>query len=84
LILQALHIDGENDMALNTAREVQVNATFYDTIGNVVGSTRAFTDPEDLPSGENATFNVLLTSASIPIADIEHYDLVVELEVERN
>lgn len=76
----SLHIDGEvyNDMALNTAREVQVNATFYDTIGNVVGSTRAFTDPEDLPSGENATFNVLLTSASIPIADIEHYDLVVE------
>jgi hypothetical protein len=65
-------------MALNTAREVQVNATFYDTIGNVVGSIRAFTDPEDLPSGENATFNVLLTSASIPIADIEHYDLVVE------
>ena len=38
----SLHIDGENDMALNTAREVQVNATFYDTIGNVVGSTRAF------------------------------------------
>ena len=76
----SLHIDGEvyNDMALNTARDVQVNATFYDTIGNVVGSTRAFTDPEDLPSGENATFNVLLTSASIPIADIEHYGLVVE------
>jgi hypothetical protein len=76
----ALHIDGEvyNDMALNTAKEVQVIATFYDTNGKVVGSARALTDPEDLPSGENATFNILLTSASIPIADIDHYDLVVD------
>jgi hypothetical protein len=76
----ALHIDGEvyNDIALKTAKEVQVIATFYDTNGKVVGSTRALTSPEDLPSGENATFNILLTSASIPIADIEHYDLVVD------
>jgi hypothetical protein len=76
----ALHIDGEvyNDMALITAKEVQVIATFYDTNGKVVGSARALTDPEDLPSGENATFNILLTSASIPIADIDHYDLVVD------
>jgi hypothetical protein len=76
----ALHIDGEvyNEMALNTAKEVQIIATFHDTNGKVVGSARAFTDPEDLPSGENATFNILLTSASIPIPDIEHYDLVVD------
>jgi hypothetical protein len=42
----SLHIDGEvyNDMALNTAKEVQVNAIFYDSKGKVVGSTRAFTD----------------------------------------
>lgn len=76
----ALHIDGEvyNDMALITAKEVQVIATFYDTNGKVVGSARSLTDPEDLPSGENATFNILLTSASIPMADIDHYDLVVD------
>jgi hypothetical protein len=76
----ALHIDGEvyNDVALITAKEVQVIATFYDTNGKAVGTARALTDPEDLPSGENATFNILLTSASIPIADIDHYDLVVD------
>lgn len=76
----ALHIDGEvyNDVALITAKEVQVIATFYDTNGKVVGSARALTDPEDLPSGENATFNILLTTASIPIADIDHYSLVVD------
>jgi hypothetical protein len=76
----ALHIDGEvyNDVALITAKEVQVIGTFYDTNGKVVGSARALTDPEDLPSGENATFNILLTTASIPIADIDHYSLVVD------
>ena len=76
----ALHIDGEvyNDMALITAKEVQVIGTFYDTNGKVVGSARALTDPEDLPSGENATFNILLTTASIPIADIDHYSIVVD------
>lgn len=65
-------------MALITAKEVQVIGTFYDTNGKVVGSARALTDPEDLPSGENATFNILLTTASIPIADIDHYSLVVD------
>lgn len=76
----ALHIDGEvyNDVALITAKEVQVIGTFYDTNGKVVGSARALTDPEYLPSGENATFNILLTTASIPIADIDHYSLVVD------
>ena len=45
------HIDGEvyNSMALNTTKEVQVNATFYDTNGKVVGSIGAATNPEDLP-----------------------------------
>ena len=65
-------------MAQNTAKEVQVNATFYDTNGKVVGSIGAFTNPEDLPPEENATFNILLKSASIPITDIDHYDLVVD------
>jgi hypothetical protein len=75
-----LHIDGEvyNEMTLKTAMDVQVNATFYDTNGKVVGSTGALTNPEDLPSEENATFNILLTSASIPITDIDHYSLVVD------
>jgi hypothetical protein len=76
----SLHIDGEvyNDIALKTAKEVQVIATFYDTNGKVVGSIGAATNPEDLPPEENATFNILLTSASIPITDIDHYDLVVD------
>jgi hypothetical protein len=65
-------------MALNTAKEVQVNATFYDTNGKAVGSIGAFTNPEGLPPEENATFNILLKAASIPITDIDHYDLVVD------
>jgi hypothetical protein len=59
-----------NDIALNTTKEVQVNATFYDTNGKVVGSTRAFTDPEDLPFGENATCSILLNAILTRLKDI--------------
>lgn len=57
-------------MALNTAKEVQVNATFYDTNGKVVGSTRAFTEPEDLPFGENAACSILLNAILTRLKDI--------------
>jgi hypothetical protein len=72
-----LHIDGEvyNEMALKTAMDVQVIATFYDTNGKVVRTTRAFTEPKDLPSGENATFDVLLYPANTPQAN--RYELAV-------
>jgi hypothetical protein len=72
-----LHIDGEvyNEMALKTAMDVQVIATFYDTNGKVVRIARAYTDPKDLPSGENATFDVPLYSANIPQAN--RYGLAV-------
>ena len=72
-----LHIDGEvyNEMPLKTAMDVQVIATYYDTNCKVVRTTRAFTDPNDLPSGENATFDVPLNSANIPQAN--RYELAV-------
>ena len=72
-----LHIDGEvyNEMPLKTAMDVQVIATFYDTNGKVVRTTRAFTEPKELPSGENATFDVPLYSANIPQAN--RYELAV-------
>ena len=72
-----LRIDGEvyNEMPLKTAMDVQVIATFYDTNGKVVRTTRAFTEPKDLPSGENATFDVPLYSANIPQAN--SYELAV-------
>lgn len=57
-------------MALNIAKEAQINATFYDTNGKVVGSTRAFTDPEDLPFGENATCSILLNAILTRLKDI--------------
>jgi hypothetical protein len=57
-------------MALNTAKDVQVNATFYDTNGKVVGSTRAFTEPEDLRFGENATCSILLNAILNSLKDI--------------
>jgi len=62
-------------MAIKTAMDVQVIATFYDTNGKVVRIARAFTDPIDLPSGENAMFDVPLYTANVSQANC--YELAV-------
>ncbi|HKG87962.1 MAG TPA: FxLYD domain-containing protein [Nitrososphaeraceae archaeon] len=75
-----LHIVGEvyNDMAPNTAKNVQVIATFYDSSGKVVGTNSSFTNPKDIASGEKAPFDLSLASVSIPLDEIDHYNLQVD------
>jgi hypothetical protein len=75
-----LHVVGEvyNDMAPNTANDVEVIATFYDSSDNVVGANSTFTKPISIASGEKAPFDLRLSSASIPVLKIDHYDLKVD------
>jgi hypothetical protein len=75
-----LHVVGEvyNDMAPNTAKNVQVIATFYDSSGKVVGTNSSFTNPKDIASGEKAPFDLSLASASIPLEEIDHYNPQVD------
>lgn len=75
-----LHVVGEvyNDMAPNTAKDVQVIATFYDLNNKVVGTSSEFITPRDLASGEKAPFDIKLTSASIPVDEIDHNSLKID------
>ena len=75
-----LHVVGEvyNDMAPNTANDVEVIATFYDSSDKVVGANSTFTKPISIASGEKAPFDLRLSSASIPLEKIDHYDLRVD------
>jgi hypothetical protein len=75
-----LHVVREvyNDMAPNTANDVEVIATFYDSSDKVVGANSTFTKPISIASGEKAPFDLRLTSASIPVLNIDHYDLTVD------
>lgn len=60
-----------NDKAPYTARDVHVIATFYDSADKVVMTNSTFTNPRNIPSGEKEP------SASIPLEQIDHYDLKV-------
>ncbi len=71
------HVVGEvENNTPRTAEFVQVTGTFYDTKNDVVGTQFTYTSPSDIPSGEKAPFEIILTSASVPVSEIDHYRLV--------
>jgi len=71
-----LHVVGEvqNNTPTN-AQFVKVTGTFYDSSDNVVATDFTYTNPSDIGSGQKAPFQLTLTSASIPISQIDHYNL---------
>lgn len=73
-----LHIVGEiQNNALQIATSVKVVGTLYDNSNDVVGTTFTHTNPPDINPGDKAPFEILVTSASIPLAEIDHHRLVV-------
>ena len=52
---------------------VQATATFYDKNNNVVATDFTYTSPSVLSPGDKAPFDIILTSASIPVKQIEHH-----------
>jgi hypothetical protein len=56
---------------------VQITGTFYDRNNEVVATDFTFTNPSDIGSGQKAPFEIILTSASIPISQIDQYNLIV-------
>jgi hypothetical protein len=72
-----LHVVGEvqNNTPTN-AQFVQVTGTFYDNNNQVVGTQFTYTNPSDIGSGQKAPFDLTLLSASIPISQIDHYNLI--------
>ena len=72
-----LHVVGEvKNYSPTNAQFVQVIGTFYDNNDQVVGTQFTYTNPSDIPSGEKAPFDITLLSASIPVSQIDHYNLL--------
>ena len=71
-----MHIVGEikNDSP-NKFEFVKITATLYDSIGGVVGTDFAYSDPSTLASGVTAPFEIIVLSASIPVEQIKEYKL---------
>ena len=76
-----LHVVGEvlNNTPTN-AQFVKVTGTFYDTNNQVVATDFTYTNPSDIGSGQKAPFELTLTSASVPVSGIDHYNLIASYQ----
>ena len=73
-----LHVVGEIENGTpNSVSYVKAIATFYDKRNNVVATDFSYTNPTDLGPGDKAPFEIILTSASIPISQIDHQSIIV-------
>lgn len=72
-----LHLVGEiQNGTPDSVSYVKATATFYDRNNNVVATDFTFTSPSDLGPGDKAPFEIILTSASIPIRQIDHNSII--------
>jgi len=71
-----LHVVGEiKNNYPSTATFVTIVGTFYNINNQVVGTQFTYANPSDIGSGEKAPFELILSSASVPISLIDHYNL---------
>ena len=71
-----MHVVGEiKNNYPSTVTFVKIIGTFYDVNNIVVGTEFTYANPSDITSGQKAPFELLLTSASVPISQIDHYNL---------
>ena len=71
------HIVGEiEDNSPISIRSVKVIATLYDSSNAVVGTGNAYANPSEIGPKDKAPFEILVTSASIPTQQIDHYRIV--------
>ena len=71
-----LHVVGEvQNNNPTVAQYVEIIGTFYDSNNQVVATDFTYTNPTDIGSGQKAPFDLTLTSASIPVSQIDHYEL---------
>lgn len=72
-----LHIVGEvENNTPNLAKFVKVTGTFYNKGNEVVATDFTFTSPQDLAPGDKAPFEIILTSASIRLSEIDHNRII--------
>lgn len=72
-----MHVVGEVEN--NTPANIQfvkVTGTFYDSNNQVVGTDFTYTNPTDIGPAQKAPFELIVSSASVPISQIDHYNLV--------
>ena len=62
------------------AQFVKVTGTYYDSSNQVVATDFTYTNPSDIGPGQKAPFELTLLSASIPVSQIDHYNLIASYQ----
>ena len=76
-----LHVVGEvQNNGPTNLQFVKVTSTFYDSNNQVVATDFTYTNPTDIGPRQKAPFELILSSASIPITQIDHYNLVASYQ----
>lgn len=71
------HVVGEiENNTPDVAKFVKATGTFYDSNNQVVATDFTYTSPTDLAPGDKAPFEIILSSASVPLSQIDHYRVV--------
>ncbi len=71
-----LHVVGEvENNTPDIAKFVKVVGTFYDIGSKVVATDFSFAEPTDIRPHDKAPFEVIVTSASIPLSQIDNYKI---------
>ena len=71
------HVVGEiENNTPDAANFVKATGTFYDSNNQVVATDFTYTSPSDLAPGDKAPFEIILTSASIPLSQIDNYRVI--------
>jgi hypothetical protein len=76
-----MHVVGEvrNNLP-STAVFVTIVGNFYDAQNEVVATQFTYAKPANIESGQKATFELIVTTSSVPISLIDHYTLQLNYE----
>ena len=76
-----MHVVGEvRNNRPSTAIFVTIVGSFYDVQNEVVATQFTYAKPANIESGQNATFELIVTTARVPISLIDHYNLQINYE----
>jgi hypothetical protein len=76
-----MHVVGEvRNNRPSTAVFVTIVGSFYDLQNETVATQFTYAKPANIESGQKATFELIVTSASVPISLIDHYNLQINYE----
>ena len=76
-----MHVVGEvRNNSPSTVVFITIVGNFYDVQNELVAMQFTYSKPASIESGQKATFELIVTTARVPISLIDHYNLEINYE----